>query len=111
MEHESHFIDIKAALAPFDESEYLRPNMQVGTPAQARGALAELDKIIDSLARAYDKAGHNDLERSNPDISVARAAMNELLRISENLAKFGTEAGTQANRSIGVPFFSRWESA
>ena len=37
MEHESHFIDIKAALAPFNESEYLRPNMQVGTPAQAAG--------------------------------------------------------------------------
>ena len=111
MEHESHFIDIKAALAPFEEAEYLRPNMQIGTQTQARGALAQFDKIIDSLTRAYHKAGHDELETSNPDISAARAAMNELLRLGENLAKFGTEAGTQATKSIGIPYFSRWDSS
>ncbi len=100
MEHERHFIDINSALAPFDESEYLRPNMRVGTKAEGALALLQLDKIIDSLAKAYAVAGQNKLEMSNPDISAARAAMNELLTIGENLG----------SRGIGIPFFSRWES-
>jgi rubrerythrin len=100
MEHERHFIDIHTALTPYDESEYLRPNMRVGTKAQAAPALQQLDKIINSLAKAYNVAGQNKLEMTNPDIAAARAAMDELLTIGERLGSKG----------IGIPFFSRWET-
>jgi hypothetical protein len=100
MEHERHFIDISTALAPYQESEYLRP-MQVGTQHDAARALQELDKIIESLRKAYRVAGQNKLEMTNPDIAAARSAMNELLKIGEDLGSDG----------IGIPFFSRWESS
>src|SRR5262245_50895802 len=100
MEHERHFIDIHSALTPYDESEYLRPNMRVGTKAEAADALRRLDKIIDSLGKAYSVAGQNRLEMTNPDIAAARAAMDELLTIGEKLGSDG----------IGIPFFSRWET-
>jgi hypothetical protein len=100
MEHERHFIDIHSALTPYDESEYLRPNMRIGTKAEAADALRRLDKIIDSLGKAYSVAGQNRLEMTNPDIAAARAAMDELLKIGEKLGSDG----------IGIPFFSRWET-
>jgi len=100
MEHERHFIDISTALAPYQETEYLRP-MQVGTQHDAARALQELDKIIESLRKAYRVAGQNKLEMTNPDIAAARGAMNELLKIGEDLGSDG----------IGIPFFSRWESS
>jgi hypothetical protein len=99
MEHERHFIDIKTALAPYRESEYLRP-MQVGTEHDAARALQELDKIIESLRKAYRVAGQNKLEDTNLDIAAARAAMSELLKIGEDLGSDG----------IGIPFFLPWES-
>jgi Ferritin-like len=101
MEHERHFIDINTALAPYQESEYLRPNMQVGTEDDAARALQEVDKIIESLRKAYRVAGQNKLEMTNPDVAAARAAMNELLSVGEKLGSDG----------IGIPFFSRWESS
>jgi Ferritin-like len=101
MEHERHFIDINTALAPYQESEYLRPNMQVGTEDDAARALQEVDKIIESLRKAYRVAGQNKIEMTNPDVAAARAAMNELLSVGEKLGSDG----------IGIPFFSRWESS
>jgi hypothetical protein len=100
MEHERHFIDINTALAPYHESEYLRPNLQVGTKDNAADALRELGRIIESLRKAYGVAGQDKLEDTNPDIAAARAAMNELLKIGENLGSDG----------IGIPFFLPWES-
>jgi hypothetical protein len=111
MEHERHFIDIHTALLPYDEPDYLRMNMQLGTKDQATRALRHIDTIIDSLGRAYDKAGHNEFERTNLDIAAARDAMNDLLAIGEKLARFGAEDGKKGKRSIGIPFFSRWPLA
>jgi hypothetical protein len=74
--------------------------MRVGTKAQAAPALQQLDKIISSLGKAYNVAGQNKLEMTNPDIAAARAAMDELLTIGERLGSKG----------VGIPFFSRWET-
>jgi hypothetical protein len=101
-----HFQVINCSERP----RYLRPNMQMGTEAETPEALRQLNTIINSLGAAYDKAGRNLLEMSNPAIASARAAMDALLRIGESLAKFGTETKKQGNKSIGIPFFSRWDS-
>jgi|EndMetStandDraft_3_1072993.scaffolds.fasta_scaffold14852_2 hypothetical protein len=100
MEHERHFIDINTALAPYHESEYLRPDLQVGTKDNAADALREIGRIVESLRKAYGVAGQNRLEDTNPDIAAARAAMSELLKIGEDLGSDG----------IGIPFFLPWES-
>jgi hypothetical protein len=34
----------------------------------------------------------------------------KVLPDGESLAKFGTETEKQGNKSIGIPFFSRWDS-
>ena len=100
MEHERHFIDINTALAPYHESEYLRPDLQVGTKDNAADALREIGRTVESLRKAYGVAGQNRLEDTNPDIAAARAAMSELLKIGEDLGSDG----------IGIPFFLPWES-
>ena len=100
MEHESRFIAIKGALDPFDEPQYLRMGMKVGTQAQTKKALEQLKIVVDSLTHAYHEAGDLRLQDSSPFINEARTAMTSLLEQGEKLA--GTGQG------IGIPFFSLW---
>ena len=48
--------------------------------------------------QAYDRPGHERLEESSPFVAAARTAMNELLRLGDELAA----------KNIGIDFFSLW---
>jgi dsDNA-binding SOS-regulon protein len=106
MQHESRLIAIKAALAPFDEQRYLRIGMKPGigkgvtkaTVARYNKALDQLELIIDNLTKAYNKAGHERLEESSPFVANARNAMDDLLKLGDELAA----------QNIGIDFFSLW---
>ena len=95
VQHESRFNTIKAALAPFDADDYLRPAFNPGTNPQVHTALTQRDDIIAALLAAYLAAANDHIADCAERIANARAIMNELLIESERLAA----------RNIGIPFF------
>ena len=99
MRHESEFLQIQAALKPFDSKRYLRLlNTDAEPTADTRHALSLIDQIVEHLEKAYDLAGNELLAHSSVPIAEARAAMYDLLKEGEKLAA----------RKIGIPFFHRW---
>jgi dsDNA-binding SOS-regulon protein len=104
-QHNSRLLAIKAALAPFDERRYLwsemKPGVRKGSPDEDKykRALDQLKVIIEQLTKAYDRAGHERLEESSLFVAAARTAMNELLRLGDELAA----------KNIGIDFFSLWQ--
>jgi hypothetical protein len=99
MRHESEFLQIQAALKPFDPAKYLRTLEIEDKPSDGtKSALALIDEIVAHLKKAYDLAGNELLARSSAPIAEARTAMDKLLDVGERLAAKG----------IGIPFFNRW---
>ena len=95
VQHESRFNTIKAALAPFDEGQYLRPDFKPGQPNDVLTALGLRDSIIKALNDAYAAAGNERFAECAKHIADARETMNKLLLEGERLAK----------DKIGIPFF------
>jgi hypothetical protein len=99
MRHEGDFLQIQAALKPFDPAKYLRTLTIEDKPSDGtKAALALIDEIVAQLRKAYDLAGNELLARSSKPIAEARKAMYELLDVGETLAAKG----------IGIPFFDKW---
>jgi hypothetical protein len=99
MRHESEFLQIQAALKPFDPAKYLRTLKTPDGPTdKTQPALDLIDEIVAQLKKAYDLAGNELLARSSEPIAEARTAMYKLLEVGETLAAKG----------IGIPFFNRW---
>ncbi len=100
VQHETRFREIKDALSPFFlDLSYLRKDFREGTKTEGRRAVEPLRTIKDSLRGAYQAAADNQLAWSAEKIVVARAAMNDLLSIGEELA---------ARKHVGIPFFKIW---
>ena len=95
VQHESRFNTIKAALAPFEENQYLRPRYELAQPKDAPRALKQRDSIIQALKGAYTAAGNEDFADCAEHIAAARDTMNKLLSEGELLAK----------HNKGIPFF------
>jgi hypothetical protein len=102
VQHEARFLEIKAALAPFEEAQYLRTIQpgKVDAPGDIRKARELLKTIRDNLHTVYVLSAHNDIESTGPHVGKARTAMTELLDLGDKLAQDG----------IGLPFFGLWES-
>jgi hypothetical protein len=96
VQHESRFNTIKAALAPFDEKQYLRPGFRSASVTDARAALKYRDDIIAALKAAYTAAANDHFARCAERIAEARTIMNALLNESEHLAR----------QNAGIPFFA-----
>jgi hypothetical protein len=96
MQHESRFNTIKAALAPFDEDQYLRSDFKPGQSRDVSIALGQRDSIIQALNDAYTAAGNEDFADCAKHIADARETMNKLLSEGERLAE----------SNIGIPFFN-----
>jgi hypothetical protein len=100
VQHEMRFRQIKDALSPFFiDLSYLRKNFREGNKVEARAAIEPLRAIKENLRSAYVAAADNQIGRTAERVIVAREAMNQLLRVGEDLA---------ANRRIGIPFFTIW---
>jgi Ferritin-like len=95
VQHESRFNAIKAALAPFDERQYLRGTYAPGQPKDVSTALELRDSIIKALHQAYTAADNDNLADCAQHIANARGTMNKLLSEGEHLAR----------DNIGIPFF------
>jgi hypothetical protein len=104
VQHETRFLEIRSALAPFADSQYLRSIEQANTPAARRKVerrVLPLFKVIkDNLKTTYILSGHNDIQSTGKHVAKARAAMTQLLDVGEDLATEG----------IGIPFFDLWKS-
>jgi hypothetical protein len=104
VQHETRFLEIRSALAPFTDSQYLRSMEEVNAPAARRKverrALPLLKTIKDNLETTYVLSGKNDIQNTGKHIAKARAAMAQLLDVGEDLATEG----------IGIPFFDLWKS-
>lgn len=99
MEHYSRFRDIKKALEVYQSAEpkypYLR-NVTIGTPEQAKAALAQYGGVIlPHLRDAYMDFSNDEFEQGGTVTQVARTAMTQLNQIADQLAAEG----------IGVPFW------
>jgi hypothetical protein len=108
VEHETRFLEIKAALSPFfpqnptERPKYLRPVLEATTKdaiEKAEPARALLKKIKENLKTTYILAGNNAIQHSGDNFSSARKEMTELLAVGEDLAR----------QRIGIPFFTFWE--
>src|SRR5262245_41563441 len=102
VQHEARVLEIKAALAPFEEGQYLRAIQpgKVDAPGGIRNARELLKTIRDNLHTVYVLSAHNDIQSTGPHVARARTAMTELLDVGDKLAADG----------IGLPFFGLWES-
>jgi hypothetical protein len=102
VQHESRFREIRNALSPFvikgQYPKFLRPNFTEATPQQAAAARTSLRKIKENLRAAYIAAAQNQNVRSAENVTEARQAMNDLLKVGEDLAE----------RGLGLPFFKLW---
>jgi hypothetical protein len=96
MQHESRFNTIKAALAAFDEDQYLRSDFEPGQSRDVSIALGQRDSIIQALNDAYIAAGNEDFADCAKHIPDARETMNKLPSEGERLAE----------SNIGIPFFN-----
>jgi hypothetical protein len=74
---------------------WLRP-LRPATPMEAADAIAAYHVVLDRLRAAYDRQVHGHYERSGPLIVEARAAMDRLLGLGEQLASGG----------LGVPYWT-----
>lgn len=100
VQHETRFREIKDALSPFFlDLSYLRKDFREGNKTECRGAVEPLRVIKDNLRSAYKDAAGNKFANSALSISAARAAMNDLLAVGEELAR---------KNHIGIPFFTIW---
>jgi hypothetical protein len=90
MQHESRFLAIKAALAPFDEEEYLRSDMEPGSTPDTGRVLRLRDEAVKALREAYAAAARHDVAQTGKDIAAARVMMNEMLELAEQSAKNNT---------------------
>jgi hypothetical protein len=108
--HEQRFREIRNALSVFfdvrgeggaanEELPYLRKGFREASPAEAERAREPLSIIKKSLHDAYISAAQNQLAQSAVDVTHARQAMNDLLKIAEDLAD---------KRNLGLPFFNLW---
>jgi hypothetical protein len=97
MEHAGKFLAIKSALQPYDERQYLRTAMRLGTRDDkgVQSVLEKRDSTIQALENAYKSAASGDVSRSAKLISGARLTMTTFLTEGEELAK----------QDIGIPFF------
>lgn len=101
MRHESEFLQIQAALEPWDNDpgKYLRAlNTADGPTDKTQPALDLIEEVVEKLKKAYDLAGNELLAHSSVPIAEARTAMYKLLEVGEKLAAKG----------IGIPFFYKW---
>jgi hypothetical protein len=102
VQHENRFREIRNALSPFvikgQYPKFLRPNFTEATPQQAAAACTSLRKIKENLRAAYIAAAQNQNVRSAENVTEARQAMNDLLKVGEDLAE----------RGLGLPFFKLW---
>jgi Ferritin-like len=102
VQHENRFREIRNALSPFvikgQYPKFLRPNFTEATPQQAAAARTSLRKIKENLRAAYIAAAQNQNVRSAENVTEARQAMNDLLKVGEDLAE----------RGLGLPFFKLW---
>jgi hypothetical protein len=95
MEHEARFNAIRAALRPFNQDDYLRSKMTLGSKKKTKTLLDQRDTIIRELREAYTSAARESITDCAEHIAAARATMNDLLKDGEELAK----------KDIGIPFF------
>jgi hypothetical protein len=98
VQHEIRFLELKQALLPFDEDEYLHKVSE--NAAEAEAALPLLRIIKEGLFQAYHFAGNKAPEVSGGFIKDARDAMTKLFVVGEHLASKG----------VGIPFFKYWNS-
>jgi Ferritin-like len=95
VQHESRLNTIKAALAPFNVDQYLRPDFKPGNNTDVRSALKLRDGIIDALKAAYIAAASDHFATCAERIANARVTMSSLLTEGERLAE----------KKVGIPFF------
>jgi hypothetical protein len=101
LHHESHFLQIKVTLQTYiDAGEpypYLR-RLALKSPKsrETKPALRKVKDIIYNLETAYAQSADGEYARSSPYVDRARAAMDDLLVIGEELAAEG----------IGIPFLA-----
>ncbi len=99
LHHESEFLQIKSVLRPYIKAgppyPYLR-KLKPGLPGSRKvgPALRLFRTIIDNLEIAYARSAGRKYAQSSPYVGRARAAMDKLLVIGEELAAEG----------IGIPF-------
>jgi len=96
VQHEIRFFELKQALLPFEDAEYLRDVALDRDGASA--ALPLLGTIKKGLRQAYYFAGNKAPEVSGGFIKDARDAMTKLFVVGEELARKG----------VGIPFFEYW---
>jgi hypothetical protein len=98
VQHEIRFLELKQALLPFKDAEYLRKVSE--NAAKAEAALPLLRAIKTGLLQAYHFAGNKAPEVSGRFVKDARDAMTKLFVVGEYLASKG----------VGIPFFKYWNS-
>jgi hypothetical protein len=101
-QHERSFMDIQMAFRGYEGNNkspypYLREIREV-SPSQATPALKKLAEIIDCLKEAYADGARGDFAGVGRRVVDARAAMNDLLQIGEEMAE----------RGWGIPFWAYW---
>lgn len=98
MDHYGKFREVRRVLQSYAGAAprypYLR-EVRVGTPDEARDALARYRAIVDGLKTAYVAESEDRLADAEQAIAGVRAAMDQLLTIAEGLASQG----------IGIPFW------
>jgi hypothetical protein len=99
VQHEIRFLELKQALLPFKEKDYLRVDLAENA-AKAEAALPLLIAIKTGLLQAYHFAGNKAPEVSGRFIKDARDAMTKLFVVGERLA----------TQKVGIPFFEYWKS-
>ena len=97
VQHEIRFLELKQALLPFEDAEYLR-DVALDRD-RARAARPLLGTIKNGLRQAYHFAGNKAPEVSGDFIKDARDAMTKLFVVGEDLARNG----------VGIPFFEYWK--
>jgi hypothetical protein len=99
--HWQRFTDLKKSLAAYPEREdpWLRPDVRVATPAEAKKALTLRDHILEAIRKGYVAEAQGHAPRAEAAILDARAAMGQLFDEADAMAR---------DRALGVPFFDEW---
>jgi hypothetical protein len=98
LQHYTRLRDVRSALARYSEAEPLYPyvrELKLGTPEQAKAALAAHGEITTKLSSAYSLLARGAFADAGSLITKARRAMDALLVEGEGLAK----------QRIGIPFW------